>query len=142
MSANSQPLIEERLDNEVAQLSDKLEELVNSSATPAEIDKVELLIEKAVFNPDSPALLLPIVGDDGQDKTAYTLRPPTVATTDLMEAHNDDWERTLFISTSCTGFSRAELEQMCLPDWNQLQGRLIDFLEKSAEFFRQKTLKS
>ncbi|MGI2228135.1 phage tail assembly protein [Shewanella frigidimarina] len=89
-----------------------------------------------------PVLLAPFQGDDGQDKTGYTLRPPTVATTDLMDTHKDEWERTLFISSSCSGFSREELERFSLPDWNLLQERLIDFLEKSADFFRQKTLKS
>lgn len=89
-----------------------------------------------------PVLLAPFQGDDGQDITGYTLRPPTVATTDLMDTHKDEWERTLFISSSCSGFSREELERFSLPDWNLLQERLIDFLEKSADFFRQKTLKS
>jgi hypothetical protein len=91
---------------------------------------------------DEPVLLVPFQGDDGQDKTTYKLRPPSVATTDLMDSHDDEWDRTLFISTSCSGFSREELERMSLPDWNQLQERLIDFLQKSADFFRQKTLKS
>lgn len=89
-----------------------------------------------------PVLLNPFQGDDGQDKTSYVLRPPTVATTDLMETHKDEWERTLFISASCSGFSHTELERLSLPDWNLLQERLIDFLEESADFFRQKTLKS
>lgn len=89
-----------------------------------------------------PVLLHSFQGDDGQDKTSYVLRPPTVATTDLMETHKDEWERTLFISASCSGFSHAELERLSLPDWNLLQERLIDFLEESADFFRQKTLKS
>ena len=89
-----------------------------------------------------PVLLVPFQGDDGQDKTGYTLRPPTVATTDLMDTHKDEWDRTLFISSSCSGFSREELERLSLPDWNLLQERLIDFLEKPADFFRQKMLKS
>lgn len=94
------------------------------------------------FDPDSPDLLVPIQSDDGSEKTGYKLRPPTVATTDLMDQHEDEWERTLFVSSSCTGFSQSELERMSLPDWNQLQERLIDFLQRSADYFRQKTLKS
>ncbi|MBJ7536629.1 phage tail assembly protein [Marinomonas transparens] len=92
---------------------------------------------EGVFNKNPVALLIPIQGDNGQEKATYKLRPPTVATTDLMDTHDDEWQRTLFISSSCTGFSQAELERLCLPDWNQLQERLIDFLEKSADFFRQ-----
>lgn len=94
------------------------------------------------FDLNEPTLLLPIQGDDGQEKTGYKLRPPTVATTELMETHQDEWERTLFISASCCGFTHQELTRLSLPDWNQLQERLIDFLQQPADFFRQEMLKS
>lgn len=115
-------------------IQDKVLDLMQSTAIQ--------LMEPGEANLDEPVLLVPFQGDDGQDKTTYKLRPPSVATTDLMDSHDDEWDRTLFISTSCSGFSREELERMSLPDWNQLQERLIDFLQKSADFFRQKTLKS
>ncbi|EMY6817436.1 phage tail assembly protein [Vibrio parahaemolyticus] len=112
-------------------------------------DKVLELMQSAAgtlmdgeFNPDEPTLLQSFQGDDGQDKTGYKLRPPTVATTDLMDTYDDEWERTLFISASCSGFSHEELARMSLPDWNQLQERLIDFLQKSADYFRRETSKS
>lgn len=105
-------------------------ELINTSASK--------LIE-GPFDPAEPTLLIPIEGDNGQQKAHYKLKPPTVATTDLMDAYSDEWQRTIFISSSCTGFSQTELERLSLPDWNQLQERLIDFLEKSADYFRPKT---
>lgn len=86
-------------------------------------------------NLHEPVLLVPFQGDDGQDKTTYKLRPPSVGTTDLMDAHDDEWDRTLFISTSCSGFSRDELARMSLPDWNQLQERLIDFCKNRRTAF-------
>ncbi|MCG7551580.1 phage tail assembly protein [Pseudoalteromonas sp. Of7M-16] len=91
---------------------------------------------------DETTLLVPLHGDDGREVKGYKLRPPTVATTDLMDSHSDEWDRTLFISASCTGFSHTELERMSLPDWNHLQERLIDFLKKPADYFRQEMLKS
>lgn len=91
------------------------------------------------FDKAAPALLIPIQGDDGQQKASYKLRPPTVATTDLMDTHEDEWERTTFISSSCSGFTKDELARLSLPDWNQLQERLIDFLERPADYFRPKT---
>lgn len=91
------------------------------------------------FNPDKPQLLIPIQGDDGQDKTQYSLKPPTLATTDIMESYDGEWEKTLFISASCTGFTQSEIESMSLPDFNQLQDRLVDFLQQSADFFPQET---
>lgn len=97
------------------------------------------LLNDANFDVDSPVLLVPFSGDDGLEKTTYKLKPPTVATTDLMDTHKDDFDKTIFISSSCTGFSQQELSLMSLPDWTQLQERLIDFLQKPADFFRQKT---
>ncbi|MCW4629665.1 phage tail assembly protein [Marinomonas rhodophyticola] len=105
-------------------------ELMNATASQ--------LIE-GEFDKAAPTLLIPIQGDDGQQKTSYKLRPPTVATTDLMDTHEDEWERTIFISSSCSGFTKAELARLSLPDWNQLQERLIDFLEQPADYFRPKT---
>lgn len=121
----------------------ELKELVTPDYNSIQNQVLELMstttsaLLDGAFNKNPMALLIPIQGDDGQEKATYKLRPPTVATTDLMDTHEDEWQRTLFISSSCTGFSQAELERMCLPDWNQLQERLIDFLEKSADFFRQ-----
>jgi hypothetical protein len=108
-------------------------ELINTTASQLMEDEFDNAI---------PALLIPIQGDDGQEKPCYKLRPPTVATTDLMDTYSNEWERTIFISSSCSGFSQAELERLSLPDWNQLQERLIDFLEQPADYFRPKTSKS
>lgn len=127
---------------------DELKRLVTPDYNSIQSKVLELMqstagtLKPEGFDPDEPALLITFQGDDGKDKTAYKLRPPTVATTDLMDTHDDEWERTLFISASCSGFSNQELERMSLPDWNQLQERLIDFLQKSADYFRQGTLKS
>lgn len=88
---------------------------------------------------DMHPLLVSIKGDDGQDITQYRLKPPTVATTDVMESYQDEWEKTLFISTSCTGLGKHQIESLSLPDFNQLQERLIDFLHKSADYFPLET---
>ncbi|ADZ91111.1 hypothetical protein GV054_09205 [Marinomonas mediterranea] len=110
----------------------KVLELMNATAS-------KLMDNKNAFDLNAPLLLQPINGDDGRDINQYKLKPPTVATTDLMDTHEDEWQRTLFISSSCTGLSQTELGRLSLPDWNQLQERLIDFLEKPAAYFRQTT---
>lgn len=94
------------------------------------------------FDVDSPVLLVPFKGADGKDRTQYALKPPTVAATDLMDTYTSEWDKTLFISANCSGFSSSEIESMSLPDFNQLQERLIDFLQNSADFFPLETLKS
>jgi len=91
------------------------------------------------FNPDAPDLLMPFVGDDGVEKKAYKLKPPTVETTDLMDSYETEWERTIFISATCTGFSPGELEQMSMPDWMHLQERLLSFLSETTDFFHSQT---
>ncbi|WP_125782824.1 phage tail assembly protein [Pseudoalteromonas rubra] len=85
---------------------------------------------------DSPVLLHPIVGDTGEQITSYTIKPPTVQCTDMMDAHKDEWERTMFISASCSGLSATELSRLSLPDWTQMQNRLLDFLTEPADFFQ------
>lgn len=106
-----------------------------------EINETEHKKSEFDFNVNQPQLLVPIQGDDGELKQTYRLRPPTVRTTILMDTHQDEWDRTLFISASCSGLSREELGRLSLPDWNQLQERLIDFLQQPADFFRRETSK-
>lgn len=101
------------------------------------VESSSVTLQKDLSNSDNPSLLIPICGDDGQDKTVYQLQVPTVGTTDKMEAHEDTWTRSLFLSVACTGFSPSEIGRMSLPDWNYLQERLKDFLEKPADYFRQ-----
>jgi len=88
------------------------------------------------FEKDSPVLLKPLFGDDGQTITKVDLEVPSVATTDLMRKQADAAARTDFITMSCAGLSKAELAQLSCPDWNYLQGRLNDFLNESADFFQ------
>ncbi|WP_299492970.1 phage tail assembly protein [uncultured Shewanella sp.] len=117
---------------------------VDQQSDDNEIDATEatkIAPKKSDFNVNQPALLVAIQGDDGELKQTYRLRPPTVRTTILMDTHQNEWDRTLFISASCSGLSREELGRLSLPDWNQLQERLIDFLQQPADFFRRETLK-
>ncbi len=131
--------LEEIFEKKLCTLNEQYQTLLEAKAEQSEIDAVIVEIDKQKFNVNRPQLLIPIVGDDGKSVTCYKLKPPTVHITDLMDTYDDEWERTIFISANCTGLSENELGLLCLPDWNQLQGRLIDFLAQSAEYFRQKT---
>ena len=86
-----------------------------------------------------PTLLVPITGADGKLIKSYRLTPPTVELTDVMEAHDDDWDQTMLLTMSCTGLSQSDIMSLALPDWTFMQNSLADFLQKKAEFFRQKT---
>jgi hypothetical protein len=131
--------IDEQHEITLLRLNEKYQTLVSEKAPQKRIDSVTKNIECCSFDVNRPELLIPITGDDGKAITSYKLRPPTVHITDLMDTYEDEWIRTIFISSSCSDLSEKELESLSLPDWNQLQERLIDFLGKSADYFRQKT---
>lgn len=128
--------LEEVFEKKLIALNEQYQNLLEEKAEQSEIDAVQAEIAKQKFDINRPTLLIPITGDDGKEITSYKLKPPTVHITDLMDTYEDEWTRTIFISVSCTGLSEKELELLSLPDWNQLQERLMDFLGKSAAFFR------
>ena len=84
---------------------------------------------------DHPQLLIPIIADDGRKIEKVELQVPSVETTDLMQKQPDDNARSLFISMSCTGLSKSELDRLSAPDWNYLQGRISDFLNETADYY-------
>ncbi len=90
---------------------------------------------------DSPELLVPIKGDNGQTISLIELKVPTVQTVDIMNALPDQDAKTEWLTEDCTGLSKAELNRLSTQDWNQLQGRLNDFLNKTADFFLAETSK-
>ena len=68
-----------------------------------------------VFDPDSPVLLQPIVGDDGNKISKIDIEVPAVDTLDLMLKMESQEERTLFITMKCTGLSKGELGRLSTP---------------------------
>ncbi len=130
--------LEDVFEEQLIILNEQYQSLLEAKANQSEIDAVIVEIDKQKFDVNRPQLLIPITGDDGKPVTRYKLKPPTVHVTDLMDTYDDEWERTIFISANCTGLSEKELELFSLPDWTQLQERLIDFLAQSADYFRQK----
>lgn len=94
------------------------------------------------LNADSPELLVPIKGDTGEQITQITLKVPTVQSVDIMNALPDNQEaKTEWLTQDCSGLSKAELSRLSTQDWNQLQGRLNDFLNKTADYFLAETSK-
>jgi hypothetical protein len=48
-------------------------------------------------------------------------------------------ERAEFITAHCTGLMIPDLASLTVPDWTALQGRIDDFLNQPAAFFRNAT---
>lgn len=91
-------------------------------------------------NPDDVPLLVPI-RSFGQTVDRIRLQVPTMKATKVMMAERNPDKAAEFISSQCTGIAASDIGKLSLPDWTQLQGRLGDFLNKPAAFFRTATSK-
>lgn len=89
-------------------------------------------------DPDDAPLLLPIKAV-GREVQRLSLQVPAMKATKIMRKLKTQDERADFISAHCTGLSPVEITRLSVPDWNQLQGRLNDFLNKPADYFQSAT---
>jgi len=99
----------------------------------------EMLLNVDDFNVDAPMLLVQFNDVLDRKVTHYAIRPPTVKSTEAMNKLTDSHDKTLYITSVCTGIDKSDLIQMSMPDWNHLQGRLVDFLTQAADYFRRAT---
>lgn len=84
-------------------------------------------------------LALPIQGDSGNTIVEIELKVPSVKTRKIYKAQSTDEQKQAFITHACTGLSEAEINKLFMPDWNQLQGCIDNFLNQQAGFFQKKT---
>ncbi|NGZ17570.1 phage tail assembly protein [Vibrio aestuarianus] len=83
-------------------------------------------------------LALPVLGDDGRTITEIDLKVPSVKTRKIYKAQPTDKQKQAFITHACSGLSEAEVGKLFMPDWNQLQGNIDNFLNQQAGFFQIK----
>ncbi|HCH5255475.1 TPA: phage tail assembly protein [Vibrio parahaemolyticus] len=83
-------------------------------------------------------LALPIVADDGRTITEIELKVPSVKTRKIYKAQPTDKQKQAFITHACSGLSEAEVGKLFMPDWNQLQVNIDNFLNQQAGFFQTK----
>ncbi|SDI11078.1 Phage tail assembly chaperone protein, E, or 41 or 14 [Vibrio xiamenensis] len=82
------------------------------------------------------SLLLPLRKDDGQSVGEIELKVPSVKTRKIYKAIDTDKSKQEFITHACTGLSVQEVGRLFMPDWNQLQAHINDFLNKQADYFQ------
>ncbi|MBE4293176.1 phage tail assembly protein [Vibrio parahaemolyticus] len=87
---------------------------------------------------DKIPLALPIQGDDGRTITEIEFKVPSVKTRKIYKAQPTDKQKQAFITHACTGLSEAEIGRLFMPDWNQAQGNIDNFLNQQAGFFQTK----
>lgn len=86
------------------------------------------------IKPDNPRLLVPI-----GDVDEVELSTPTVKHSRMMQKIKTDKDpdaQAQWLTKACTGLDDAQIDQLSLPDWNQIQRRLNDFLNQASDFFR------
>ncbi len=87
---------------------------------------------------DKIPLALPIQGDDGRTIAEIEFKVPSVKTRKIYKAQPTDKQKQAFITHACTGLSEAEIGRLFMPDWNQAQGNIDNFLNQQAGFFQTK----
>lgn len=93
----------------------------------------------APADPDVIELLMPI-DDAGQPRTSVRLTMPALKAVKVMKKIIGGDKRSAWITAHCAGFfAPDDCRALSIPDWNQLQGRIGDFLNQPAAFF-QKTM--
>ncbi|MGI2001998.1 hypothetical protein [Shewanella frigidimarina] len=92
------------------------------------------------FNKNSPQLLVPITGDNGDIINHIDLKIPTVQVSDIMDSLPEK-DRNDYITQDVTGLSQTELNRLATQDWNYTQERISDFLQQTADYFQDEILK-
>lgn len=91
------------------------------------------------FNPDEPSLLVPIDDPINGKITSYRLTPPTVGLTRKVRAERDLHLQGMMVASECSGLHSEIIDQMQMPDFNQLMARISDFLTERSAFFQKRT---
>ena len=99
------------------------------------------LEEQATATHDQPVQLLLPLDAAGRTLTELPLEMPALRATKVMKKLVTNKERAEFITAHCTGLMIPDLANLTVPDWTELQGRIDDFLNKPADFFRSATSK-
>ncbi|MEC8917775.1 MAG: phage tail assembly protein [Pseudomonadota bacterium] len=89
-------------------------------------------------DPDAPRLLHPVTLG-GVLRESLSLEVPTLAASRKMRQIKDKDQAAAFITAHCTGLQLPDLDLLSVPDWNQLQGRINDFLNEPAASFPKAT---
>lgn len=57
----------------------------------------------------------------------------------LIDSPSDPYKRSKFLTQHCAGLDDAQISQLSLRDWNQLQQGISDFLQQDAAYFATTT---
>ena len=91
---------------------------------------------KPIADKNNPPLLVPF-----GDFKSVQLEIPAVAASRMMEklknTESDPYKRSKYILRACSELEELDIKKLSMPDWNQLQIRINDFLNETSAFFQE-----
>lgn len=123
---------------------DDIQKLKTPDFNALEFDVIEMTTRPAEFflakkginvDVDNPMLLQPL-----GNKTEIALTSPTVKASRMMSqiknSEKEPYKQAEYITKACTDLMDHEIDKLAVPDWNQLQNRINDFLNQASDFFQ------
>lgn len=89
---------------------------------------------------DQVPLLVPVDDPERGVVESYSLQPPTVKATEIVNAAHSGFEREVQIAAICTDLAPDTIRSLHMPDWVRLQSAVSDFLGETADYFPSPTL--
>ena len=127
-------------------LTTQIDRLNNYSTEDIQEEDLEALreagkkVDPLKFSKDHPVLLVPVTDAIADEITEYQLQPPTVGLTRQSRLEKDPHKRGMTVASACSGLHQDIIDQLHMPDFNQLMERVSDFLTQQGDFFQTETL--
>lgn len=84
---------------------------------------------------DKPQLLVPIGNLKEVELTVPSVKASRVMGK-VVDSESEPYAQAEYITKACSDLSENQINQLSIPDWNQLQGRINDFLNQRSAFFQ------
>ena len=84
---------------------------------------------------NTPMLLQPLRGFDKVVLTTPSVKASRMMTK-IENANNNPFAQGKYLVTACTDLMDNHINELSMPDWNQIQLRLNDFLNQASDYFQ------
>jgi len=102
------------------------------------VTKTSTHYQSAPVDPDLPVLLIPLSAG-GVARESLALQMPAIKAVKMMKKMATADQRAEWITAHCAELMADDVRALSVPDWNLLQERIGDFLNRPASFFQSVT---
>lgn len=102
------------------------------------VTKTSTEYQSAPVDPDRPVLLIPLSAG-GLERESLTLQMPAIKAVKVMKKLANADQRAEWITAHCADLMVDDVRALSVPDWNLLQERIGDFLNRPASYFQSVT---